>query len=402
MRILHVLDHSIPLQSGYTFRTKSILEHQRKMSYETIHLTGVKQGQTNVLEEVIDGLLFYRTPVPKIGSNMPILKQVQVITSLKKRIEELVIEYAPDVIHAHSPVLNALAALPICRKYKIPLVYEVRAFWEDAAVDLGTHSDTSLRYKISRAIETFVFKRAQAITTICDGLKNEIISRGIPKEKITVIPNAVNIDEFIYKNSQLGNSDVIRNKFWLEGKTIIGYIGSLYHYEGLVHLVKGFSVIKKAIPNAKVLIVGGGPEFKKLKKLAHSLQLSDDIIFTGRIPHQDINDYYDIVDYFVYPRLRQRLTDLVTPLKPLESMARGKCVIASDVGGHKELISDNENGVLFKSGSSNALARAVIETISRKKDEILVPAAREYVEKYRNWTNSTSNYKQVYEDALEG
>src|SRR4051812_31747638 len=220
MRVLHVLDHSIPLHSGYTFRTRSILREQRALGWETFHVTGSKQNSAEALEETVDGLHFYRTP-PSNGalSKLPVLNQMEVIDGLVKRLGEIIPQIKPDVLHAHSPSLNAIAALRAGKKFGIPVVYEVRAFWEDAAVDHGTATENGLRYRLTRALETYALKRADAVTTICEGLRKDIVARGIPADKVTVIPNAVDIDKF----SVGGNADLqLKEKLGLAGTRLIG------------------------------------------------------------------------------------------------------------------------------------------------------------------------------------
>ena len=148
MRVLHVLDHSIPLHSGYTFRTASILREQRALGWETFHVTGSKhQGGNDATEETADGLHFYRT-AKSTGAlaKLPVLNQLEVIHGLEKRLGEIIPQIKPDVLHAHSPCLNAIAAIRAGRKFGIPVVYEVRAFWVDAAVDHGTSTENGLRY----------------------------------------------------------------------------------------------------------------------------------------------------------------------------------------------------------------------------------------------------------------
>lgn len=399
MKILHVFDHSIPLHSGYTFRSRSILEHQRILGWETDHLTGPKHNEATTPdsdEETIDGLHFFRTKIPTdLFSKLPLLNQWAIVQSIEKRLDEVIQEINPDVIHAHSPVLNGLAAVRAGQKHNIPVVYEIRAFWEDAAVDHGTTAEGSLRYKLTKALETYVVKKANAVTTICEGLRSDLISRGIPTEKITVIPNAVDITKF--KSDQ--DTDVeLQKKLGLDKKNVLGFIGSFYAYEGLPLLVQSLPEILKEKPNTRLLLVGGGPQEDKVKHLVTELGLDNEVIFTGRVPHNEVQSYYNLVDIFVYPRLSMRLTNLVTPLKPLEAMAQGRLVLASDVGGHKELIRDGENGVLFKAGDSYSLASAAIKLIENKQSwQGYKTAGREFVENERNWTNSVSRYKLVYE-----
>jgi len=395
MRVLHVLDHSIPLHSGYTFRTRSILREQRAMGWETFHVTGSKQNSGSALEETVDGLHFYRTPVVDgFLGKLPVLNQKQVIDGLERRLAEIIPIVRPDVLHAHSPSLNAIAALRAGKKFGIPVVYEVRAFWEDAAVDHGTATENGLRYRLTRALESYALKRADAVTTICEGLRRDIVARGIPADKITVIPNAVDIDKFAVG----GVADqALKAKLGLADARLIGFIGSFYAYEGLDILLRAVPALTAERPDLRVLLVGGGPEDARLRQLAKDLGIADKVVFTGRVPHDQVQMYYDLLDVLVYPRLSMRLTDLVTPLKPLEAMAQGRVLAASDVGGHLELIADGKTGVLFKADDPRALADKVGALVDAQAEwPKLRDAGRQYVETERNWKASVTRYKSIY------
>ncbi|MDK6078130.1 TIGR04063 family PEP-CTERM/XrtA system glycosyltransferase [Massilia varians] len=395
MRVLHVLDHSIPLHSGYTFRTRSILREQRAMGWETFHVTGSKQNSGDALEETVDGLHFHRTPVADgLLGKLPVLNQKQVIDGLERRLAEIIPIVRPDVLHAHSPSLNAIAALRAGKKFGIPVVYEVRAFWEDAAVDHGTATENGLRYRLTRALESYALKRADAVTTICEGLRRDIVARGIPADKITVIPNAVDIDKFAVG----GVADqALKAKLGLADARLIGFIGSFYAYEGLDILLRAVPALTAERPDLRVLLVGGGPEDARLRQLAKDLGIADKVVFTGRVPHEQVQMYYDLLDVLVYPRLSMRLTDLVTPLKPLEAMAQGRVLAASDVGGHLELIVDGKTGVLFKADDPQALADKVGSLVDAQTEwPKLRAAGREYVETERNWKASVTRYKSIY------
>ncbi len=395
LKILHILDHSIPLHSGYTFRTRAILEQQRALGWKTLHVTSAKHTVAEQAIEEVDGLSFYRSQQPTgLLAKLPVFNQWAIVKSLTARLDEIIPEIKPDILHAHSPALNGLAAIKAGKKYNIPVVYECRAFWEDAAVDHGTTSEGSLRYRVTKALETYVFKQAQAITCICEGLKQDIIKRGIAENKITVIPNAVNIEKFTF--GQEANSE-LKQQLGLQNKTVLGFIGSFYAYEGIPLILDALPEILKLQPNVCLLLVGGGPQEQIIKDKVKQLQLESFVIFTGRVSHDQVQDYYNLVDIFVYPRLAMRLTELVTPLKPLEAMAQGRLVIASDVGGHKELINDQENGVLFKANDADSLASCVLNLLAHSERwSAMRQAGRQYVEQERNWVKSVRNYQQVY------
>ncbi len=395
MRVLHILDHSIPLHSGYTFRTLSLLREQRARGWETSHLTSPKHTASVALEETVDGWHFHRTPPASGGTHMPGLGEIALMKHLTTRLEVVARRVKPDLLHAHSPVLNAIPALRVGRRLGIPVVYEVRAFWEDAAVDHGTTTEGSLRYRLTRRLETHALRNAQHVFTICEGLRADIVARGIAADGVTVIPNAVDIDSF----SVGGEPDAaLKASLGLAGREVVGFIGSFYAYEGLDLLINALPRLLQQRPGVKLLLVGGGPQDDALKAQARQLGLADQVVFTGRVPHADVQRYYDLIDVLAYPRHSMRLTELVTPLKPLEAMAQGRLLVASDVGGHKELIRHGETGLLFPAGSADGLADALAGALAdpvRAGD--IRRAGRTFVELERNWRQSVARYAPVYE-----
>lgn len=399
MRVLHVFDHSIPLHSGYSFRSRAIIQGQRQMGWETFHLTSAKHGMAAGPalngHELVDGLDFYRTPVPTGPlSRVPVLNQWAIIEATLRRLRTLIPEIRPDLLHAHSPALNGEAAIRAGKEFGVPVVYEVRAFWEDAAVDHGTSSEWGLRYRLTRALESRVLKRADGVITICEGLRNEIAGRGIDADKIVVVPNAVDAEQFVFAGPE---DPALRRSLGLDGKTVIGFVGSFYAYEGLDLLVGSLPLVLDHISEARLLLVGGGPQEANLKALAAELGLQAHVLFVGRVPHSDVKKYYDLIDVLAYPRLHMRLTDLVTPLKPLEAMAQGKLLVASDVGGHRELIQHGKTGSLFQAGDPSALANVIVELLEHRDwwEERRV-AGREFVERERTWSVSVARYQQAY------
>jgi PEP-CTERM/exosortase A-associated glycosyltransferase len=392
LRILHVLDHSLPLHSGYTFRTLAILREQRALGWETLHLTTPKQGATQETDEAVDGWNFHRTPN---AGDEGLATQMR---STAKRLAELVREAQPDVIHAHSPVLNALPSLWVGRRQRVPVVYEMRASWEDAAVDHGSTTEGSARYRASRALESFALRRADQVTTICEGLRRDIAARGIPSDRVTVIPNAVDIAKFRFGAAP---DPELQRMLGLQGATVLGFAGSFYAYEGIHLLIEAARRMLPRHPTLRVLLVGGGPQEDKLKAQAAAAGLGAHVIFTGRVPHADVQRYYDLIHVLAYPRLSMRLTELVTPLKPLEAMAQGRMFVASDVGGHRELVRDRETGFLFRAGDVAALETALQEVLARRDLWPKIRAqARRFVEVERTWAASVARYESVYQRAL--
>lgn len=392
LRVLHVLDHSAPLHSGYAFRTLNILAEQRRLGWTTVHLTSPKQGPTVARNEQVEGMTFHRTPN---DGRMGLLAQMM---ATARRIVEVAQAERADLIHAHSPVLNALPSLWAGRRLRVPVVYEMRASWEDAAVDHGTTTEGSLRYRASRALESFALRRADQITTICEGLRGDIAARGIPPERVTVIPNAVDVAAF----DMLGQpDDALRGQLGLSGATVVGFAGSFYGYEGLHLLIDAAVQLLPRHPTLRLLLLGGGPREADLRRQAAEAGIADRVVFVGRVPHKDVQRYYDLIDVLAYPRLPIRLTELVTPLKPLEAMAQGRMFVASDVGGHKELVRDGDTGTLFPAGDAQALAQTIARLLDNRGGwDAMLQRARRFVESERTWARSVARYADVYARVL--
>jgi PEP-CTERM/exosortase A-associated glycosyltransferase len=393
MRILHVLDHSLPLHSGYTFRTRAIVTAQKARGLDVACLTGARHSRAGPDPETIEGIDFYRTPQPMKAPSP--LGELLEIAALARRLKRMVEDWKPDQLHAHSPVLNAIAAIHVGWRCKIPVIYEIRAFWEDAAVGNGTGTEGSLRYRLIRRLETWAARRADGVAVICEGLRRDLIARGIPADKIIVAPNGVDMTLF---GNPLSPDAAFARSLGLKDADVVGFIGSFYDYEGLDDMIAAMPLLLAKRPKAHLLLVGGGPMEEALKAQAAASPASERIHFIGRVPHHEVERYYGLIDVLAYPRKAMRLTELVTPLKPLEAMAQRKLVAASNVGGHRELIEDGVTGTLFRAGDPQALADA-LDTLFANRGlwEGRRDVARRFVERDRNWSSNISRYMPAYQ-----
>ena len=392
MRILHVLDHGLPLQSGYTFRTRAILKAQEARGWHVAAVTGPRHGVAPDAVESVDGLTFHRTQAARKGG---VLGELAGLAAFARRIDAAVDAFRPDILHAHSPVLDAIAALRVARARGLPLVYEIRAFWEDAAVGNGTGTEGSAKYRVTRAMESWAVQRADAVAVICEGLRGDLIARGVAADKIVVSPNGVDLTLF---GEPVARDAALAASLGLEDAETIGFIGSFYDYEGLDDLIAAMPALVTARPKARLLLVGGGPMEAALRAQAAASPAADAIRFVGRVPHTEVERYYALVDVLAYPRKRMRLTDLVTPLKPLEAMAQGKLVAASDVGGHRELIRDGDTGTLFAPDDPAAIAMALAGLrADRSGWDARRARGRAFVEAERNWSSNIRRYDPVYQ-----
>ncbi|EQB31742.1 TIGR04063 family PEP-CTERM/XrtA system glycosyltransferase [Sphingobium ummariense] len=396
-RILHVLDHSLPMHSGYTFRTRAILRAQIAKDWDVRGITGRRHGAKGPDEEIIDGLHFHRTPGRPATGNA-LMREWRDMGAHADAIDRLVRDWRPDILHAHSPVLNAMAAQRVAKRHGIPMIYEIRAFWEDAAVGNGTGTEGSPRYWLTRQLETHAVRAADAVAVICEGLRGDLLARGIDPAKIIVSPNGVDMDQF---GTPVPRDPALAAKLGLEGADVVGFIGSFYDYEGLDDLIAAMPRLVRARPQVKLLLVGGGPCEQALRDQASASPVADHILFIGRVPHDEVERYYAQVDILAYPRKAMRLTDLVTPLKPLEAMAQGRLVAASSVGGHRELIEDGITGTLFSPDDPTAIAQALSGMFAdRGFWNARRATARAFVEKERNWASNIVRYEPVYQRLL--
>ncbi|WP_340314160.1 TIGR04063 family PEP-CTERM/XrtA system glycosyltransferase [Rhizorhabdus argentea] len=398
MKVLHILDHSLPIHSGYTFRTRAILKAQMAMGWDVLGVTGPRYNAPLPDPDEEEGLSFRRTPPARPGRSP--VGELREIGALAKRAVEVAAEWRPDIIHAHSPAMIGLAGLRAARRLKIPFLYEIRAFWEDAAVGNGTGREGSAMYRLTRMLETHVVRRADAVSVICEGLRSDLVRRGIVADKIMVSPNGVDLDLF---GDPPPPDAALAAQLGLGGADVIGFIGSFYDYEGLDDLIAAMPMLVARRPQAVLLLVGGGPMEVALRAQAAASPVADRIRFVGRVPHQEVERYYSLTDILAYPRKAMRLTDLVTPLKPLEAMAQRRLVAASNVGGHRELIEDGVTGTLFRPDDPVAIAEALARLLDNRSGwNERRDIARAFVERERNWSVNVARYRPVYQRLTAG
>lgn len=395
-RILHVLDHSLPMHSGYTFRTRAILKAQQALGWQVRGITGLRHTAPGPDAEEAEGLHFTRTRGQASGP--PAYREWREAGLLADAICDLAKDWRPDILHAHSPALCGLAALRAGRRLGLPVVYEIRAFWEDAAVGNGTGQEGSLKYRLTRALENRVVAGADRVVTICRGLHDDLAARGVPAGKLSIMPNGVDLALF---GAPAPRDGALAAELGLGDGPVIGFIGSFYDYEGLDDLIAAMPALVSRQPDARLLLVGGGPMADSLKAQAEASPVAAAIRFVGRVPHDQVERYYALTDIMAYPRKASRLTDLVTPLKPLEAMAQGKLVAASDVGGHRELMVHGHTGTLFPADDPAQCAAALAGLLGNRDGwEAMRAAARAHVAAHHDWARNIQRYQDVYQSLL--
>ncbi len=401
MKILHVLDRSLPFVAGYTSRAKSIVDHQRALGMAPVVVTGLRQPPSPLSQESIDGIVHHRTLPPAVYERFAKKKGAREIAEMAivgKNILSVAREEGADLIHAHSPVLCGIPAHAAANYLKLPSVYEIRALWEDAAVNQGRDRERSPRYAAIRAMETMLCQRADAIVTICEGLRQDLLGRGLSEERVFVVPNGVDVSRF---TPQARDED-LASRLGFTGKTVIAYIGTFFHFEGVPLLLEALGRLCRERDDVRGLIVGYGESEPDLRTAHERLGLGNRVVLAGKVAPDRVGGMYSVADVLCYPRERHRITDLTTPLKPLEAMSLKKAVVASDVGGLSELVDNNETGLLFKAGDVDALVAA----LRRVADDAAMRRAlgergRAHVMANRSWRVLAARYGEVYEAARE-
>jgi glycosyltransferase involved in cell wall biosynthesis len=397
-RVLHLVNDALPTTSaGYTIRTHEIVLAQKAAGLDPHVVTRcgfpVTQGTLDGRRLVtLDGIPYHRL----LPWRMPVRadKAAGLAVEMAARLTE---ELRPAVLHAASNYVNAVVALAIGKRYGLPVVYEVRGFWEDTW--LSRHPDSekmasSELYRRSRDLETRCMLAADLVVTLGEAMREEIVARGIPAEKVLIVPNAVS-EDFL---QPLPDADALRKELGIApNEHVVGEVSSLVPHEGIGTLLEATRLLKDRGLPVRALIVGDGPERATLQRQASDLGLGEAVIFTGRVPAAKVREFHALLDVFVVPRTPDRVCQLVTPLKPVEAMASGLCVVTSEVRALAEIIKPDVTGALTIPQDPVALADSLellvcSPDIRRKLGE----NAREWVARNRTWDHNAARYRDAY------
>ncbi len=415
MKILHILNQSLPhWQVGYTIRSKYIVDLQKALGFEPVVATRYSPPSVNgacpVEKEYLDGVLYLRDAaqtynhkvLQRLGKGRPPdfdrLFRYGLKRQFRNHISRAIQTQKPDLVHVASPTRNALTAINLGHRYGLPVIYEVRDLRHDSAVANGTIDPASETYQ--RQCREFVnaMERADHVVTLSGTMKAEFVREGIPEEKISIVPNGVDTSQFQPRERPIH----LREKLSiLPEEVVIGYIGSLRKLEGIHGLLKAGKILLENNLRVRILVVGEGDELGPLRALARKLNLRNTIHFTGRVPHWDIPDYYALLDLFVIPRIKSKVTDLVPPLKPYEAMCIGKALIVSDVNALREIVDDGKTGLIYTADDPDDLARKCSTLIQDARLRAAMGhRARLWVLEHRAWRKVVARYGVIYKQAL--
>ncbi|WP_226529259.1 glycosyltransferase [Metabacillus niabensis] len=391
--ILHVHNKSLPEINGYTIRSKEIVQHQIELGLEPSVVTKLgwpvrpKVGSTEF--EVIDGVRHYRLHNPNNKMKLNVVPLSEYFNAYADEFLLLLNKVRPKIVHAASNFQNALPALVVAKKVGIPTVYEVRGLWQDSTASKIPEFDDSERYCMQQKYEVHCCEIADRVVAIGESLAEHLITLGVDRHKIDIVPNGVDTKVF---TPQEKNQELIK-RYQLEDKIVFGFIGSVTKYEGLSDLFSAISLLKKEQPNIHFLLVGDGPALPRLRELADTLKISDIVSFVGRVPHTEVKDFYSVIDIFPFPRINAKVCRLVTPLKPFEVMAMGKLALVSNIPALHEMVIEGKTGLMFEAENVASL-KECLQKAPHYTD--LGIASREWVVKNRDWAILSKRYLEVY------
>lgn len=394
--VLHLVSTSLPdKRAGYTIRSQSIGSALGGIGWDPHFVTppgfpGEPGAPTSV---VVDRVTYHRLSPTGVPEQRPDAQAERFLEEAAPLVERL----RPLLLHAHSGFVDGAVALGLTEAFDLPVVYEARGFLEDTW--LATYpwaSPDADRYVMRRQAETRVMELADAVVTLGETMKSEIAARGIPEDKITVVPNAVGAEWL----EPIEPDPTLRMELGISGPApVVGYVSSLRRLEGIDLLVESISLLAGRGVDLLGLIVGDGPELSRLREMAAALGVGDRIVFTGPVPHGEVARYYALIDVFVVPRRDQRVNRLVTPLKPYEAMAAGRLVIVPDLPALGEVVSDGTTGVTFRAGDAvhlaDTISRALTDEASTRR---IAETARRWVAEHRTWSSNARRYASLYED----
>lgn len=401
--VLYCLHNSLPYHSGgYATRSHGLAKgvsnnhwHIQMCSrlgypHDLSSHKNLSPEQSSI--DVVDQLNYHRlfTKINQYG----VANLIDYIENYATELITLADKKDISIIHAASNFMNGIAANYAARTLGIKSVYEVRGLWEITRMSRQPEWENSQHFNMIRRMETEAAMNADAVITITHALKNEMISRGIPANKITVVSNGVHVNRFAPKS----RVKELEQKMQYENKVIIGFIGSVVSYEGLEYLVEASSILKKAsINNFAVMIVGDGAVLDDIKALVKKKHVQELFTFTGRVPHEQVEDYYSLVDIAPFPRKALPVCEMVSPLKPFEAMSMGKAVVSSNVAALTEIVDHNHTGITFEKNNPQSLADALKQLITTPDLRArLGEQAREWVVKEKDWSMLAEKVANVY------
>lgn len=409
-KVVYYLAHSLPLSgAGYDTRSHGLLTGLQSTGYEVAACTrhgypwdtvrtkdGVNLPEYPV-QATVDSITYHRLYTQTEGRSQLALDRY--LDACTGAFESFAREQRASVIHAASNFEIGLPAVAAARRLGLPSIYEVRGLWEVTRASKYPLVEGSELYAAQVRLETEAAITADRVITITSALKDELVRRGVPAERISVVPNSVDPGRFLVTP----RDRELEQQLGLEGKRIVGYVGSFTHYEGLDHLLYALSsAIDQGLENLHLLLVGGGASGRQISSLVAELELDAYVTMTGRVPFDQVHRYYSLIDIAPFPRKPLPVTEMVSPLKPLEAMAMEKAVIVSSVAAMAEMVEDGTTGLVFDKGNIDSLTAALVQLANDPGlCDRLGTNAREWILQNRTWDGAAAAVAGIYQELIE-
>lgn len=405
-RVLNILAYSMPYYSnGYAVRSHGLAQGLRDAGWEILPYTRLGFPVDQVpelrngalpLEDRIDGIVYRRL----LDATRYATDEHTYLNSAIAVYRRVFSNERPAIVHGASNRMTSLPALVAAKECGIPFVYEMRGFWEVTRASGDPAFEGTAAYRHIQTYETLLAKAADHVLTLTEGMRQELIARGLPQALITVVPNGVDVDRFAPRDRDF---PLAARLGLANDEPVIGYVGSFENYEGLDDLIAAAALLAQHGRRFRLLLIGDGPMLPTLRTQAERDGLGSRVIFAGRVPHSEVMRYYSLIDLCPFPRKPWKVCELVSPLKPLEAMAQGKTVLVSDTAALTELVQDGRNGVVVRGADPEALARAIAPLLDdRGTREKLGSEARTWASAHRTWKAIGENCAEVYDLVLRG
>ena len=404
-RVLNLLAFSLPYTSvGYATRSHGLAIGIKNAGWEIRPYTRPGfpydfqpelNGQVLPEENEIDGILYQRI----FDSSRKELSEVEYIFAAIEHYERIIRKEEPEIVHAASNYVTALPALIAARRMGVPFIYEVRGFWEVTRSSRDGQFENTPKYRFMQLFEGLTARHADHVITITTAMKEELISRGVAKERVTIAYNSVDPNRFTPRPADRQLTNLLNIP---EDVPVIGYVGSFVDYEGLDDLITACAGLNAEGSDFRLLLVGDGVVFEDLKQQVQQSGLQDKTIMTGRVPHQMVEDYYSLIDIAPFPRKPWDVCELVSPLKPYEAMALEKAVVVSGTKALLEVVQNGQTGLVFEKGNVNELQRTLSNLlVNRDLRTHLGIQARNWILTERNWDVAGCKCIEIYQCVLD-
>lgn len=354
----------------YSANLHGLTEYRQNYKAVEIH---PDPGFKNILKELwkLDDLL-------GINNNLEYdLKLLHLNISFYEKLKPIFTREKFDFIYERYSLLG-YSGIALSKHFSIPHILEINSpLVKEHTRMVGTEIK-----RIAIKLEQKIFKESDSLIVVSKHLKKYCTKLGIPEDKISVLPNGVDIKNF---KSTKSKRTYLRRKLKIQEKNVLGFVGSLRPWHDLQLLLKAFDIVHKNNPDVHLLIVGDGPGKEKLIKKCKNIGISKNITWTGYIPHHQIPQYISVMDVCIAP-YKPNSDFYFSPIKVFEYMALSKPVIAADIGQLSELISVHKTGMLYETGDLSQLTDSIQLLIDNLRlREIIGGNAYRWVKKNRTW-----------------